>query len=150
MKGQTQNSKPKTPMTKIQFLFISILFASIAQQPMFSQNTLTITINGLKNSGQVLLEFSNANGEKISGFAQPISNKQCIITIKDLKPGNYTYKCFHDENKNQKLDTNFMGIPKEGFGFANNAKGKFGPPALEKTIINVKGDTSQTCTVMYL
>jgi uncharacterized protein (DUF2141 family) len=35
---------------------------------------------------------------------------------------------FHDENSNSKLDTNFMGIPREGVGASNKAKGHFGPP----------------------
>ncbi len=138
-------------MNKIRILSLSIIFAYFGQQPLFGQFTLTVTINGFKNNtGQVLLEFSNIKGEKISGFAQTIVNKQCIMTIKDLKPGSYSFKYFHDENKNQKLDTNIIGMPKEGFGFANNAKGKFGPPSLEKTVFSIKGDTSQTCTAMYL
>lgn len=138
-------------MIKLINIFTIIISLTVIPLDVFSQHTLTITIIGLKNNtGQVLLEYSNAKGEKISGFAQTIVNNQCIITIKDLKPGTYTYKCFHDENKNQKLDTNIIGMPKEGFGFANNAKGKFGPPSLEKALINLKGDTSQTCIITYL
>ena len=37
----------------------------------------------------------------------------------------------HDENGNGELDANFVGIPKEPWGFSNNAKGKFGPPKWE-------------------
>ena len=29
---------------------------------------------------------------------------------------------------NGKLDTNWLGIPKEGYGFSNDAKGSFGAP----------------------
>lgn len=35
---------------------------------------------------------------------------------------------FHDENSNGKLDRNFMGIPREGVGASNGARGHFGPP----------------------
>jgi uncharacterized protein (DUF2141 family) len=35
---------------------------------------------------------------------------------------------FHDENDNGKLDTNWIGIPKEGLASSNNAKGRMGPP----------------------
>lgn len=38
----------------------------------------------------------------------------------DLPPGNYAIAAIHDENSNHKLDRNFLGVPKEGFGFANN------------------------------
>ncbi len=37
-----------------------------------------------------------------------------------LPPGTYGVAAIHDENSNHKLDRNFFGIPKEGFGFANN------------------------------
>ena len=37
-------------------------------------------------------------------------------------PGTYAVKLHIDENENGELDTNFLGIPKEQFGFSNNAK----------------------------
>ena len=42
--------------------------------------------------------------------------------------GTYAVKLFHDANDNGRLDTNWIGIPKERFGFSNNAMGRFGPP----------------------
>ena len=41
--------------------------------------------------------------------------------------------------KNEKLDTNFFGIPKEQFGFSNNAKGRFGPPSFESASFELDG-----------
>jgi uncharacterized protein (DUF2141 family) len=35
---------------------------------------------------------------------------------------------FHDENDNNKMDNNFLGIPIEDYGCSNNAKGFMGPP----------------------
>lgn len=133
------------------FLFLILLMTCFSPLDSLSQNTLIIEIVGLKNNtGQVLLELSNEKGEKISGHIQSIENKRSVIVIKNLKSGKYSFKYFHDENKNQKLDTNFIGMPKEGFGFANNAKGSFGPPDFEKTIINLKGDSNLKCTAIYL
>ena len=40
----------------------------------------------------------------------------------------------HDENRNGKLDTNFLGIPKEGVGASNNPKSRFGPPSFEESM----------------
>ena len=31
-----------------------------------------------------------------------------------------------------KLDTNFLGIPKEPYGFSNEKKGRFGPPKFKE------------------
>ena len=54
------------------------------------------------------------------------------VTYEGLPFGSYAVKVFHDENTNAELDTNFVGFPKEGFGFSNNAMGKFGPPSFEQ------------------
>ena len=128
-----------------------LMFLAMVTTTLLGQHTVTIEIDGLENNkGQVLLEFNDANGKLISGHQQAIENNKSVIVIKDVKPGKYSFKYFHDENNNQKLDTNMIKMPKEGFGFANNAKGKFGPPDFEKTIITIQGDTLLKCTAMYL
>jgi uncharacterized protein (DUF2141 family) len=40
---------------------------------------------------------------------------------------------------NQKLDKNFMGIPKEGYGASNNPRKKMGPPSFEETKFKLSG-----------
>ncbi len=50
------------------------------------------------------------------------------VLLKDLAPGTYAFVAFADENSNGKLDTNFLGIPSERYGFSNNVMGLFGPP----------------------
>ena len=42
------------------------------------------------------------------------------LQFKDVAPGTYAVQVMHDENGNDKLDTNFLGIPTEGYGFSNN------------------------------
>jgi uncharacterized protein (DUF2141 family) len=49
------------------------------------------------------------------------------IDFGDHTPGDYAISVFYDENSNDKLDTGFMGIPREKVGFSNNARGRFGP-----------------------
>ncbi|MCR4291512.1 MAG: DUF2141 domain-containing protein [Candidatus Kuenenia sp.] len=46
-----------------------------------------------------------------------------------IPPGTYALVAVHDENINGKLDTNWLGIPKEGYGFSNDAKGVLGAPS---------------------
>jgi uncharacterized protein (DUF2141 family) len=48
-----------------------------------------------------------------------------------IPAGTYAVACFHDENKNGKLDKNFIGVPTEGTVASNNAKGSMGPPSFE-------------------
>jgi uncharacterized protein (DUF2141 family) len=40
----------------------------------------------------------------------------------EIPPGIYAIGVYVDENENEKLDTNFLGIPNEQFGFSNNPK----------------------------
>jgi len=128
-----------------------ILFITVIPLASFSQFVLTIEINDLRNSnGQILLEFSNEKGEKITGIAQNITDNKCVIVVNNLKQGKYAFKYFHDENKNENLDANWMKIPKEGYGFSNNAKGTFGPPAFEKTIFEINENTVLKCVTKYI
>ena len=53
------------------------------------------------------------------------------VVIKDLPFGIYAISIYHDENSNENLDANFFRIPKEPYGFSNNARGSFGPPKFE-------------------
>ena len=52
--------------------------------------------------------------------------------IDSLDYGEYAIRVFHDENKNGELDTDFLGIPDEDYGYSNDASGFFGPPSWEK------------------
>jgi uncharacterized protein (DUF2141 family) len=51
----------------------------------------------------------------------PLRNRQTTVVC-ELPSGTYAAGMFHDENDNGKLDTNLIGIPKEGYGFPNNPK----------------------------
>lgn len=53
------------------------------------------------------------------------------IVIKDLPKGDYAISLYHDENSDNKCNRNFLGIPKEGYGFSNNIKPKFSAPTYE-------------------
>ncbi|HTX75270.1 MAG TPA: DUF2141 domain-containing protein [Terracidiphilus sp.] len=54
-----------------------------------------------------------------------------------LPPGNYGVAAIHDENSNHKLDRNFLGIPKEGFGFANNPHVGLSAPPFSAAVVHV-------------
>lgn len=58
-----------------------------------------------------------------------VAGGQADCVFAEVPPGRYSMAAFHDENDNGKLDTNWLGIPKEGLGSSNNAKGRLGPPS---------------------
>ncbi len=54
-----------------------------------------------------------------------INNKNIVYTFTNIPNGTYAISVVHDKNKNKKLDKNFFGIPKEGYGFSNNIRPNF-------------------------
>lgn len=128
-------------MFKIKRWYLSAVFCSLIFAVQ-AQSTLEVKILNLSSDkGQVLLELFDVNEQRVRGVKQPIKNKQCIIKIDSLADAQYAFRFFHDANKNDELDTNWMGIPKEAYGFSNDAYGKFGPKDFEEWLFEVKGNT---------
>ncbi len=106
-------------------------------------NNISVTVIDMKNSnGQVVVNlFNNKKGFPDLEFAwkrlaAEINDGKACVVLKDIPKGEYAISAYHDENKNNTLDTNFIGIPKEGVAMSNNPKSRFGPPGYEKTKFN--------------
>ena len=113
--------------------------------------TLDAEIYGLNNNkGQVgCLLFDRADGfpskskkAKAQIWAK-IDGKSARCTFEGLKPGWYAVAVLHDENQNAKMDTNVIGIPKEGYGASNDAKGTMGPPSFGDAKVKVNGGSQK-------
>jgi uncharacterized protein (DUF2141 family) len=57
-----------------------------------------------------------------------VRDKQARCDFEDIAPGTYALAVVHDENMNGKLDTKWLGVPTEGYGFSNDAKSLLGAP----------------------
>ena len=122
-----------------------------------SADELTINLSGQTKEGVLSLAiYDNAQaynysvkGEKrseegiFSGVETFIELKESHEFIINLPEGIYAIALFVDVNKNLKIDKNFLGIPKEQFGFSNNAMGKLSAPSFEQAKFEVRGDTLQ-------
>jgi len=122
-------------------------------------NLIHVEIGGLRNDkGQVMCSlYSSAdgfpkNGDKALAHAKsPISNGHAVCEFPDVKEGTYAVSVFHDENSNGKLDTKFMGMPREGVGASNNTKGHFGPPKFDAAAFRFSGGRMELkITITYL
>ncbi len=58
-----------------------------------------------------------------------IANGRAVVDFVDLPVGDYAVGVFHDENANGRLDTNWLGIPLEGYGVSNNPRRRTGAPS---------------------
>jgi len=127
-------------------LAVVLVARCLAQGPP-QEAVIHADVVGLRNSkGQVLCAlYASAEGfpkdsqKAIRRVTSPISEKNASCEFSGLEPGTYAVSVFHDENSNGKLDTNFLGMPREGVGASNDAKGHMGPPKFDAAKFQFSG-----------
>lgn len=141
-------------MRMVFILFFTLLSAQLIAQ----NNRLTVHVSALKNHrGQVIIDiFDNDTGYPMKTENAILRKKitipadgNVVFHIDDLEDGEYAFALIHDENKNDKLDVNFIGIPKEGAGASNNAKGLMSPPGYEDARFSFNKSTEMTIKMLY-
>ena len=137
-------------MNRLSFLkikFCTLLFLLFATINCFAQPTaqlgdIKVFVIGLhNNSGIVKIGLYNTKESYSSRGLLPAfrsakvdaKEKGVEYTFFQVPYGEYTIKLFHDENINQKVDKNALGIPKERYGFSNNPKVFLGLPDYKKS-----------------
>ncbi|MFO7765624.1 MAG: DUF2141 domain-containing protein [Pelovirga sp.] len=99
---------------------------------------IQVKIPNIKNStGNIacgIFETPEGFPNKFLGSAKAIiirkiqkTKAQCVFS--NIAPGTYAIAVIHDQNMNGELDTNWFGVPTEGYGFSNTTIDEFGSPA---------------------
>jgi uncharacterized protein (DUF2141 family) len=140
--------------------FRSIIIISIflSSHVAFAQSyIIKVTITGLR-SDRGKAYFSLYHSDKgypkqpAAAFrllAGNIIKGNSTVEFDEIPKGVYAIACYHDENNNGKMDTNFIGIPTEGTGASNNAKGSMGPPKFHDAQFLVNRDVNQIIKINY-
>ena len=76
----------------------------------------------------------------------PIKDGTSKFVIHEVPHGEYVVAAFHDENKNQLLDTNRLGLPTESYGFTRGVRWGLKIPKWNKAKFTVDGEHT-TCKV---
>lgn len=133
--------------TRIYIALISVL-GIIATSKLQAQAKLEVTVRNIKEAkGTIRVGlFTNENDflkKAAEGKVVKAKRGELTVVFENLKPGDYAVSVIHDENENGELDSNMVGIPKEGFAFGNNAMGMFGPPSFEKAKVVIVKDKNE-------
>jgi len=103
---------------------------------------LHITVENLKNDkGQLVIAvFANKKDYLKKPFGEAAVKIREDLTgateFRDLPAGTYAVAAYHDKNSNGDLDT-FLVVPKEDYGFSNDARSPFGPPSFKAASVEV-------------
>ncbi len=134
------------------FIFVLCL---LSQNSLGSENNKIDVkiINTESNSGQLVVYlfdkseyYPKAKEKAFKVLKTKIKNNKAEVSFINVPSGVYAIAIHHDENGNDKVDTNFLGIPSEDFGASNDAKGFMGPPSFEDASFKVDSK-STTITI---
>lgn len=109
---------------------------------------INVKIKNISNSTGVVAcaIFESAEGfpDKFMKFASKImitqiEGEDASFEFSDILPGKYAIAVIHDENYNGKLDSNFFGIPKEGYGFSSGAEVTLSAPSFSDAVFLYDG-----------
>ncbi|MDG2520616.1 DUF2141 domain-containing protein [Caulobacter segnis] len=93
--------------------------------------SLQLSFPNLKGQGEVAWAVHGDGGSwgrrgpALRSGVTPVGRSVVV----DLPPGEYGVMAYHDRNGDLKLNTLPIGLPTEPYGFSNNSRGRFGPPA---------------------
>ena len=132
--------------------FTLLLTSLLLTSPAFA-GTVTVEVRNIEKKGEMHLAiydnadvFENDNGEKggaargiIDGVIEEVGTGTATYRF-ELPNGTYAIGLFVDANYNNEMDRNIFGVPKEQFGFSNDARGSFGPPSFKEASFTVSGD----------
>ncbi|MDJ0658070.1 MAG: DUF2141 domain-containing protein [Crocosphaera sp.] len=134
-------------------LLLSTSTALMLHQPANGSLTsnLTVEIAGLSETkGQVCLSlFSSGRGfpdskeDAVNTQCVKITDKLLEVTFDNLEPRTYAVAVFWDNNEDEELNRNFLGIPTEKFGFSSNPVIRTGPPKFGESAVMVVGKNTR-------
>ena len=121
----------------LKMALLGALLASAA----VSAATLQVKIDGVASGkGKLRVAVCDESSflKKCAIGAQATAHAGSVtVDVPDVPAGTWAVMAYHDENDNQKLDRNELGIPSEGYGFSNGATAKNGPPQFKQAAVSV-------------
>ncbi len=144
-------------------IFIIFLFA-VATQAIAQEQKQVLVPTTLPTGFQLNIQVKGLRAEKgfmlyvqIQDEAQkvlqrtrlPVITTEMKVSFEKLPKGKYAVSLFQDENGNKKIDSNFIGIPTEGWGYSNDARGNMSAPTFSDQLFEISGNKIITINVAY-
>ena len=137
------------------FVFLISFGATSVQAQSGQTGTIIAKILAFRNSnGNIQLTLYNQDEGFPEDLETSLETKAIKLTNRDvaevhfpnLPYGTYAIAGLHDENYNEDMDYNWIGMPKEGYCFSNDAKPILSPPSFTKA----KFELNQKQKIVYI
>ena len=127
------------------YIILCIIFSiSFQANNVAVESELTIVVDNIEEiQGRILIgvfdkEEDYPEEEKMFKALAIQVDASSVTGVVTLPKGDYAVALFHDVNNDEVCNTNWIGIPKEAFGFSNNIKPFFSLPSFDKVKVNVE------------
>lgn len=117
---------------------------------------LIVTVDGVRNGkGDIRFALYDQpeefpTGEKLRGQEENAKTGAVQTIFKNLAPGTYGLAVHHDENRDDEMNLGLFVFPLEGYGFSNNARVVFAPPAFDAVAFTMGAkSTAISLTLVY-
>lgn len=135
-------------------IFITLL---ICGTRVSAQHAITVTVTNVRNGNGVcnIALYNKADGfldatKAVAGKVVKATKGRVTARFDNVPAGTYAVAVIHDENSDKKLNTNFLGIPKEGYGASNNNLPMTSAPKFAASSFAVaKGDQALSIDLKY-
>ena len=143
---------------------IRTIILAVAALPLLSliavdSHSVTVTVEGYQHQeGQLSIALFNSDEgfpkdhtEAYQRQTVAVDDNATQITFDNVPAGTYAVAVYHDEDGDQELATNFMGIPKENVGISNNPKVGIGnPPSFKRAQFELSDNAEITVRLQNL
>lgn len=142
---------PKTMNKVISTGIFCLLFCIAAR----SQSAVILEISNFKNDNGVCraclfnnqASYEGKNSKPFQCITAPVKAHSVRMVFTNILPGTYAALVYHDANNNNKLDRNFVGIPKEGYGASKNKLPFASAPTFDENKFTVNDKTTITLPI---
>ena len=134
-------------------ILLYITFFNLSQTTEKFDLKVTVT-NVDKQKGTVEIALFNdaksfiVKGKEYKTNSKVVTNDSIVFVFKDLTKDNYAVSIYHDINSDKECNLNFIGIPKEPYGFSNNFKPKLSKPTFNDCKFDLNESKSITIKLL--
>jgi uncharacterized protein (DUF2141 family) len=113
--------------------------------PTDARGDLTLRIEDISPKGGIVrlglydrARYPDDNSTPIASADVKATPVEMTITLHNIPIGTYAIEVFQDINSNNKMDTTFLGLPEEPFGFSQDARPFLSKPSFDEVKFDLK------------